>query len=52
MHLTKTATYGANDLLTDRVLLHGAALTPATLTGAWVGKKVVERINDRVFPVR
>jgi uncharacterized membrane protein YfcA len=49
MHLTKIATYGAGDLLTGPVLLYGAALTPATLLGAWAGKKIVGRISDRVF---
>jgi len=51
MHLSKTAAYGAGDLLTGRVLLYGAALTPATLAGAWVGKKLVGRISDRVFVI-
>jgi uncharacterized membrane protein YfcA len=49
MHLTKIATYGAGDLLTGQVLLYGATLTPATLLGAWAGKKIVGRISDRVF---
>jgi uncharacterized membrane protein YfcA len=49
MHLTKVATYGAGELLTAPVLLYGIALTPATLLGAWAGKKIVGRINDRVF---
>jgi uncharacterized membrane protein YfcA len=49
MHLSKIAAYGAGDLLTGRVLFFGAALTPATLAGAWVGKRVVGRISDRVF---
>ncbi len=49
MHLTKTAAYGAGDLLTGQVLLYGAALTPATLAGAWAGKRIVGRISDRVF---
>ena len=49
MHLTKIATYGVGDLLTGQVWLYGAALTPATLLGAWVGKKLVGRISDRVF---
>jgi uncharacterized membrane protein YfcA len=49
MHLTKLATYGATDLLTGRVLLIGAAMTPATLAGAWVGKRIVARISDRAF---
>jgi uncharacterized membrane protein YfcA len=51
MHLTKLAAYGAGDLLTRRVLLFGIALTPATLLGAWTGKKIVGRIGDRVFVV-
>lgn len=49
MHLAKLAAYGAGDLLSLRVLLYGAALTPATLAGAWVGKKIVGRISDRLF---
>lgn len=51
MHLTKIATYGAGDLLTREVLLYGVALTPPTLLGAWVGKKLVGRISDRLFVV-
>jgi uncharacterized membrane protein YfcA len=49
MHLSKLAAYGAGELLSVRVLLFGLALTPATLAGAWVGKRIVGRISDRVF---
>ncbi|MFD1077995.1 sulfite exporter TauE/SafE family protein [Longispora fulva] len=49
MHGTKIAAYGAGDLLTGRVLLLGAALTPATLAGAWAGRRIVGRISDQVF---
>jgi len=49
MHLTKIAVYGAGDLLTRPVLLYGVVLTPATLLGAWAGRKIVGRISDRVF---
>ncbi|MFI6243166.1 sulfite exporter TauE/SafE family protein [Micromonospora sp. NPDC050795] len=49
MHTSKIAAYGAGNLLTRTVLLYGAALTPATLLGAWAGKKVVGRISDRLF---
>ncbi|WP_410790013.1 sulfite exporter TauE/SafE family protein [Kribbella sp. C-35] len=49
MHITKIATYGAGSLLTTRVLLYGVVLTPATLLGAWTGKKIVGRISDRIF---
>ena len=51
MHLSKIAAYGAGDLLTRQVLLYGVALTPATLAGTWVGKRIVGRISDRVFVV-
>jgi uncharacterized protein len=49
MHLSKIAAYGAGDLLTRTVLIYGAALTPSTLAGAWVGKKLMTRISDRLF---
>ncbi|MEU2610245.1 hypothetical protein ABZ570_01455 [Micromonospora sp. NPDC007271] len=42
---------GAGDLLTRQVLLHGVALTPATLAGTWVGKRIVGRIRDRTFVI-
>ena len=51
MHLSKIAAYGAGDLLTRQVLLYGVALTPATLAGTWVGKRIVGRISDRAFVV-
>jgi uncharacterized membrane protein YfcA len=51
LHLTKIAVYGAGDLLTTRVLLYGAALTPATVAGAWTGRKILGRVSDRLFVV-
>jgi hypothetical protein len=41
MHLTKTAAYGAGNLLDTRVVLLGLALAPATLAGAWTGKRII-----------
>lgn len=49
MHVTKIAAYGASDLLSWRVLALGAALTPAVVAGAWVGKRVTDRISDQLF---
>jgi uncharacterized protein len=51
VHLSKIAAYGVGDLLTARVVLYGAALTPATLAGAWAGKKLVERISENLFVI-
>ena len=49
MHVTKLATYGVGDLLTRQVLVYGLALTPATLAGAWTGKRILEHTSDRLF---
>lgn len=49
MHVAKLGAYGAGLLLTGQVLLYGVVLTPATLAGAWVGRKIVGRISDVVF---
>ena len=38
-------------LLTPQVLFFGLALTPATLLGTWVGKKIVTTISDRIFVI-
>jgi uncharacterized membrane protein YfcA len=51
LHLSKTVGYAAGGLITSDVLLLGAALTPATLLGAAVGRRIVGRISDRVFVV-
>jgi len=49
LHLSKLVAYGGGDLLTRDVLTLGGALAPATMLGAWAGKKTVHRISDRVF---
>jgi len=49
LHVTKLAAYGTVNLLDGRVLLLGAVLTPATLAGAWAGKKTLGRVSDRMF---
>ena len=49
MHLAKLGAYGAGRLLTREVLLLGVALTPATLLGTVVGRRIVGRLSDRVF---
>ena len=51
MHLTKLVAYGAGNLLNRHALLLGAVLTPATVAGAWIGKRTVNRISDRLFVI-
>jgi uncharacterized membrane protein YfcA len=49
MHASKIGAYGAGALLNPRVLMLGAALTPATLAGAWLGRKTLGHVSDRLF---
>lgn len=49
MHLVKITAYGSLNLIDRTILVYGVLLTPSVLAGAWVGKRIVERINDRVF---
>jgi uncharacterized membrane protein YfcA len=49
LHLTKIGVYRATDLLSSRVLLLGLALTPTTVLGAWLGKRVADRLSPQVF---
>jgi uncharacterized protein len=51
VHVTKVAAYGSGNLMSGNVLQLAAALTPAILVGAWVGKKTVQRISRRQFVV-
>ncbi|MEU1520308.1 sulfite exporter TauE/SafE family protein [Streptomyces sp. NPDC005811] len=49
MHLAKLIVFGAAALLTTASALVGLALAPAGVGGAWVGKKVVDRLPARAF---
>lgn len=49
MHLAKLAGYGTGHLLTVEVLVYGAVLTPATVAGAWLGRRIVDRVSERLF---
>ncbi|MBC3763503.1 sulfite exporter TauE/SafE family protein [Quadrisphaera oryzae] len=51
VHVAKLGAYGAGDLLTSRVLLLGLVLSPASLAGAWVGRRVVGPLSERAFVV-
>ncbi|MFF4060718.1 sulfite exporter TauE/SafE family protein [Streptomyces sp. NPDC001668] len=49
MHLTKLVVFGAAAVLTASSALIGLALAPAGTAGAWVGKKIVDRLPAHVF---
>lgn len=49
IHLTKAAAYGAGSLVSLKVILLGAALTPAVTAGTWAGTKMLPRMSNRLF---
>lgn len=49
MHATKLVVFGAVAVLTVRTALLGLALAPATIAGAWLGRRVVDRLPAPVF---
>nr|WP_251060841.1 TSUP family transporter [Streptomyces sp. ISL-100] len=51
MHLTKLIVFGAAAVLTASSASIGLALAPASTAGAWVGKKIVDRLPAHVFVV-
>ncbi|MEV6412611.1 sulfite exporter TauE/SafE family protein [Kribbella sp. NPDC051718] len=51
MHLTKLVVFGAAAVLTWHTGLIGLALAPAAAGGAWVGKRVLDRLPVNVFAI-
>ena len=49
MHLTKLVVFGAAAVLTLGSGLIGLALAPAASAGAWLGKRIVDRLPVAVF---
>jgi uncharacterized membrane protein YfcA len=49
MHLTKLVVFGAAAVLTLRLGLIGLALAPAATAGAWLGKRIVDRLPVATF---
>ncbi len=49
MHVAKLAAHGGAAILTLRGVLAGLALGPLMIGGSWVGKRIVDRLPERVF---
>lgn len=49
MHITKLSTYQAAGVLSATALLVGVVLGPVMVIGSWLGKRVLDRLSDRVF---
>jgi uncharacterized membrane protein YfcA len=51
MHITKLATYGSLDVLTPAALRAGLLLGPIMVLGSFLGKRIVDRVSERVFVI-
>jgi uncharacterized membrane protein YfcA len=49
MHITKLTAYGNAAILSRHAVAVGLALGPAMILGSWTGKKIVDRIPERIF---
>lgn len=49
MHLTKLVAYGQASVLTGAAALSGLLIGPVMIAGSWTGKRVVDRLPERVF---
>jgi hypothetical protein len=49
MHVTKLVAYGIAALLSVAVLAVGLVMAPAMIAGSWIGKRIVDRLPERVF---
>lgn len=49
MHLTKLVAYRQTAVLTGAGIVIGLALGPIMVLGSWLGKRIVDRLPERVF---
>lgn len=49
MHLAKLGAYRAGAALPGSAVLTGLALGPMMIAGSWLGKRIVDRLPERVF---
>ncbi len=49
MHVAKLVAYGGAQILSLNGVLFGLALGPLMVAGSWTGKRIVDRLPERVF---
>ena len=50
MHVTKLGVYGMYSLLDNRTLLLGLSIGAVSFLGSYLGKRILGRVPDRMFP--
>ncbi|HEV2290841.1 MAG TPA: sulfite exporter TauE/SafE family protein [Gemmatimonadales bacterium] len=49
MHVAKLGAYRAGSVLPGSAIFAGLALGPMMIVGSWIGKRVVDRLPERIF---
>lgn len=49
MHVAKLVAYGTAALLTAATVAVGLVMAPAMIAGSWIGKRIVDRLPERIF---
>lgn len=49
MHVTKMGTYGLAGVFAGHAVMMGLSLGPIMVIGSWLGKRIVDRISERLF---
>lgn len=49
MHLTKLVAYRSSELLPRTSIVVGFAIGPIMVLGSWIGKRIVDRLPERIF---
>ena len=49
MQVTKLVAYGATNVLSLHGIAVGLALGPIMFAGSWLGKRIVDRLPERIF---
>jgi hypothetical protein len=51
MHVTKLVAYGQSSVLTRSDVLIGLALGPLMILGSYLGKRILDRLPERLFVI-
>jgi len=49
VHAVKLPVYGIGGAVTPQAIFAGAVLAPALIAGAWIGKRIVDRVSASLF---
>ncbi len=49
MHTTKLIAYGGAGVVRRSATVTGLALAPVIVAGSWLGKRILDRVSERVF---